>query len=304
MISTRAIKQINIDIVEKYIDWDKVARPIIYKRSNRGRKPKLTNVQILKVVYLQEKNHIVHDTDMEIALNTNNSYREFIGLHGIDKISHDIVSRIKRRISKKTWTRVQQNLDKELEILNYFKNDNLGFDGTDLRTHVKSKIGNWGAKSNKKKFHGLWLMTLNSTKHEIVRRFEIDDAKVGQIVLAKKVLRKAKSIDLSNIEEICGDGIFDTKEIRNTIKGELGKGAVIPYNCKKSKIRNVEDLPDDNWRLESTEFLRDKEEFKRHSKKRTGCERENSRLKEWTLVGRIEEKTSRCPKIKRRSIVN
>ena len=76
MISTRAIKQINIDIVEKYIDWDKVARPIIYKRSNRGRKPKLTNVQILKVVYLQEKNHIVHDTDMEIALNNNNGYRD------------------------------------------------------------------------------------------------------------------------------------------------------------------------------------------------------------------------------------
>ncbi len=109
---------------------------------------------------------------------------------------------------------------------------------------------------------------------------------------------------MSNIEEICGDGIFDTKEIRNIIKSELCKGAVIPYNCKKSKIRNVEDLPDDDWRLESTGYLRDKEEFKKHAKKRTGSERENSRLKQWTLTGRIEERTTKCPKIKRRSIVN
>ena len=304
MISTRAIKQVDIDIVEKYIDWDKLACPIVYKRSNRGRPPKLTNVQILKIVYLQEKEHILHDTDMAKFLNTNCRYKEFLDYHKSEEIAHDLISKIKRKISKKTWLSVQQLLDKELEKLNYFKNDNLSFDGTDLRTHVKSKIGNWGAKSDNKKFHGLWLMALNSTNHEIVRQFEIDDAKIGQIILAKKVLRKAKTIDLSNIEEICGDGIFDTKEIRDIIKDNLRKRAVIPYNCKNSKIRDSKDLPDDDWRLESTEFLRDKEEFKKHYKKRTGSERENSRLKEWTLVGRTEEKTTRCPKIKRKSIIN
>lgn len=61
--------------------------------------------------------------------------------------------------------------------------------------------------------------------------------------------------------------------------------------------RKQGELPDDNWRLGYTPFLRDSEEFNRRYKARTASERENSRIKLLTLVGRLKEKTKRAPRM-------
>lgn len=88
------------------------------------------------------------------------------------------------------------------------------------------------------------------------------------------------------------DGIFDTKDIRKTVSEDVGLVPVIPYNPRKSEIKDAKDLPDDDWRLEHTSFLKDKNEFRERFKARTGSERENSRLKLWTNLGRLKEKTT------------
>ena len=61
---------------------------------------------------------------------------------------------------------------------------------------------------------------------------------------------------------------------------------------RNSGIKQVEDLPDDNWRLEYTPFLKNKSEFKEKFKSRTASERENKTLKWWTNIGRLKEKTT------------
>jgi len=79
---------------------------------------------------------------------------------------------------------------------------------------------------------------------------------------------------------------------------------MIPYNPRNSKVRSAKDLSDDNWRLVFTSGIRNEEEFKKDCRPRTGVERENGRLKEWTLIGKLYEKAKRAFRITGRYIVN
>ncbi|GCC11427.1 hypothetical protein IPdc08_01482 [archaeon] len=68
---------------------------------------------------------------------------------------------------------------------------------------------------------------------------------------------------------------FEYREFRRKIV-ELNKVPVILYNPRKSKIKKAKELPDDNWRLEYTPFLKDAKEFNKRYRPRTASERENS----------------------------
>ena len=108
---------------------------------------------------------------------------------------------------------------------------------------------------------------------------------MGQIKPGLKLLDKLANRDLQGMD-ISADGIFDTREFRRKIV-ELNKVPVVPYNPRKSKIKKAEELPDDNWRLEYTPFLKDAKEFNKRYKPRTASERENSRIKLLTLMGSL-----------------
>lgn len=304
MRSTRAIRQIELEILDEYVDWGGLASLIPKKMVKQGRPPDYSNTSMLRVVVLQDREDILHDTEMARKLKENKTYRDFCKF--TDKTpSHDKISRFKRRRKPRTWIKIQRALDRQLEKLGYFKDDELSGDGTDIQLPENVSIATWGAKSNEDKFLGLWLMTMNSTKRDLVRYLNIGTAGIGQIILMKELLCE---MEIPNIQKLGKhmslDGIFDTHDIRQIIYRKHGKIPVIPYNPRNSSIRKAEDLPDDNWRLVFTPFLRNKKKFKKHSKPRIASERENGRLKQWTLIGRLREKAKTSYRITSRYIIN
>lgn len=283
------------------MDWGRLV-PLVEKGSGgRGRPPEYSGISMLKVVVLQELEEIIDDTEMERRLKDNEDYRGFCGLTN-SVPSHDTISRFKRDRNPRALKRVFLEIDSMLEELGYFDGDELSADGTDIELGVNEEIGSWGAKSDKEKFFGLWLMTANSTKRELSRDYVLDEAEIGQIELGKELLRFLSGRDIE-CSDISMDGIFDGKEVRKMI-ADMGKTPVIPYNPRKSKIKEAKDLPDSNWRLEHTPFQRDEEKFKRRYKCRTASERENSRIKGYTSIGRLEEKMTRSPRMKPGTIRN
>lgn len=217
--------------------------------------------------------------------------------------SHDSISWFKRRRKPKTWKKIQEALDKQLEELGVFEEDELCGDGTDIPLPENVKIATYGAKSDRKIFLGIWLMTINSTKTGLVRDFNIGTAEIGQIVLMEDLLNDI-SINTEDHNDLSLDGIFDTYGIRETALRKLGLTPVIPYNPRNSGIKKAEDLPPENWRWVFTPFIGNKEKFKERFKPRTSSERENGRLKQWTTIGKLKEKAKRAYKITTRYILN
>jgi len=304
MTSTRSLRQIELKILDKYVDWERLACLIPKKRVKQGRPPDYSNTSLLRLVVLQDREEILHDTVMARKLKENKNYRQFCKFT-TKTPAHDAISRFKRRRKPRTWKKVQEALDRQLEELGYFEDDELGGDGTDIPLPENVKIASWGAKSNKKKFLGLWLMTLNSTKREIVRDFNIGSAKIGQMVLMEDLLNDATIPNLEELgENLILDGIFDTHNIRQTIFRKWNKIPIIPYNPRNSNIKEAKNLPDDNWRLIFTPCIRNENRFKEKSKPRTAVERENGRLKQWTLMGRLKEKAKTAYRITSRYIIN
>jgi hypothetical protein len=261
----------------------RVGRPRVYSR-----------LQMLKVVVLQDLEGIIDDTEMARRLRANPCYREFCCFNG-ETPSHDRISAFKRETPSRVWRGIFRMLDAMLEEKGYFDGSDHSIDGTAIELGEEAALGSWGATSDDEKFYGLWLLTCNSTTRELARDFVLDEAAVGQIKLGLRLLDRLSSRgrELQGTD-ISADGIFDTKDFRRKVVG-LGKVPVVPYNPRNSRIKKAEELPDDNWRLGYTPFLKDSEEFKARYKARTASERENSRIKLLTLVGRLREKTKRTP---------
>jgi transposase len=299
----RPIKDIEIDKIQNKVDWEKLASLIPRKRSRVGRKPDYTENQLLRLVILQDIEEIEDDTEMERRLNRISEYREFCQL---DKApSHDTISRFKRKLPHKVWKNIHESIDKTLEKLGVFKKDELCGDGTKIPLPQNVEIGSWGATSDENIFFGLFLITVNSTKTELVRDFNIGTAEIGQIVLMEHLIRNTTIQKMEKLgENVYLDGIFDTHSIRQYIFRKWKKIPMIPYNPRSSSIRNAKDLPDDNWRLVFTPNIRDEGRFKKESRKRTGVERENGRLKQWTLLGKLYDKAKRSFRITGKYIVN
>ena len=252
---------------------------------------------------LQDIEGIEDDTEMERKLKKISEYRKFCQL---DKIpSHDTISKFKRRLSHKSLKRIYEAMDGTLEESGVFDEDELCGDGTKIPLPENVDIATWGATSNKDIFLGMWMMTMNSTKTELVRDFNIGTAKIGQIVLMKYLIYNTSITGMEKLgKRVYLDGIFDEHEIRRYIFRNWNKIAMIPYNPRNSKVRSAKDLSDDNWRLVFTSGIRNEEEFKKDCRPRTGVERENGRLKEWTLIGKLYEKAKRAFRITGRYIVN
>lgn len=287
-VSTRAIKQVELDTIDRNIDFARLSKLLKTKKTNKGRPYKYSNEQMLRLVFLQDKLQIPYDTEMERVLKQNSDYRKFCKLKQVP--SHDKITRFKKA-NVLHLKKLFCDIDTLLDELGYFENDELAIDGTDIPLGKRTQIASYGAKSNKEKFFGIWLITANSTNREIVRDYTTDTGEIGQMKPAIRLLDNLNNTVLDDINNISMDGLFDTKGVRSKIV-KLGKTAVIPYNPRKSKIKKAEDLPDNNWRLESTPFLKDRKEFKKRFKKRTASERENSRTKLWTLINKLWEKTT------------
>ncbi|NCS71580.1 MAG: transposase [Candidatus Aenigmarchaeota archaeon] len=304
MTKLRSIKDIELEIIQKNIDWEILANIIPKKRSKVGRKSDYSDGQMLRVMMLQDIESIEYDTDMARKLKSNPSYKEFCGF--IDKTpAHDKISRFKRTLKPKTLKKIHEKMDQILEKSRVFDNDELCGDGTKIPLPIHANIGSWGATSGNDKFFGLWLMTMNSTNTELVRDFNIGTAKIGQVVLMKGLIHNTSITEMERLgNNVYLDGIFDDHETRQHIFRDWNKIPKIPYNPRNSKIKKAKDLPDDNWRLVFTPGIRNEEKFKKDCRPRTGVERENSRLKQWTLIGRIHEKAIRAFRTTGRYIVN
>jgi len=304
MTKLRSIKDIELEIIQKNIDWEIMASIIPKKRSKVGRKPDYSENQMLRVIMLQEIESIEYDTDMARKLKRNESYREFCNFTKKTP-AHDKISRFKRTVKPKTWKKIHEKLDKMLKESGVFDSDELCGDGTNIPLPTFANIGSWGAKSDEQLFFGMWLMTMNSTRTELVRDFNIGSAKIGQILLMKGLIFNTSIIGIEKLgKRVYLDGIFDDHETRQHIFRKWGKTPMIPYNPRNSKAKKAKDLPDDNWRLIFTPDIRNEKQFKKESRKRTGVERENGRLKQWTLIGRLFEKARRAFRTTGRYIVN
>lgn len=77
MTKLRSIRDIELDIIQECVDWEKLASLIPRKRSRRGRKPKYSENQLLRLVILQDVEGIEDDTEMERKLKRISEYRDF-----------------------------------------------------------------------------------------------------------------------------------------------------------------------------------------------------------------------------------
>ena len=304
MTKLRSIKDIELEIIQKNIEWEILASLIPRKRSRVGRKPDYNENQMLRAVILQDIEAIEYDTDMARKLKSNPAYRDFCGF--TDKTpAHDKISRFKRTVKAKTLKKIHERLDQMLEELGVFENDELCGDGTNIPLPTYANIGSWGATSNENIFFGMWLMTINSTKAELVRDFNIGSANIGQIVLMKDLVQDTSIKRMEKLgKNVYLDGIFDEHEMRQYIFREWNKVPKIPYNPRNSRIKKAKDLPEDNWRLVFTPGIRNEEKFKKDCRPRIGAERENGRIKQWTLIGSLYEKARRAFKTTGKYIVN
>jgi len=167
---------------------------------------------------LQDIEGIEDDTEMERKLKKISEYRKFCQL---DKIpSHDTISKFKRRLSHKSLKRIYEAMDGTLEESGVFDEDELCGDGTKIPLPENVDIATWGATSNKDIFLGMWMMTMNSTKTELVRDFNIGTAKIGQIVLMKYLIYNTSITGMEKLgKRVYLDGIFDEHEIGDTSSG-------------------------------------------------------------------------------------
>lgn len=303
MTKLRSIRNIELNIIQKYIDWEKLASLIPKKRSKVGRRPDYRENQLLRLVVLQDIQMIEDDTEMERRLKKLSEYRKFCQL---DKTpSHDTISRFKRRLSHKSLKRLHETIDGMLEESGVFDEDELCGDGTNIPLPENVEIGSWGATSDKNIFFGMWLMTMNSVRVGLVRDFNIGTAEIGQVILMEDLVYGTSIPRMEKLgKNVYMDGIFDNHKIRQHIFRKWKKIPQIPYNPRNSSLTDVKDLPDDNWRLVFTPNIRNVEEFEKGYRKRTSVEQENGILKQWTLMGKLFQKAKRSFKITGKYIIN
>ena len=195
-----------------------------------------------------------------------------------------------------------------LESLGTFEDDNLSCDGTDIPVPFKNNQSphryHFGAKSDKKKFHGFWLMILASTKHQIARRFLVGYAREGQINLAKELLNEKQIDDSKNNIFIIMDGIFDFLEMHEIIISVQHKIPLIGYNQRRSGIEDRINLPTTDWHFKINPVYKNNEFVIEEFKKRTSIERVNSYSKIYTQICLIQNKIKKSQTIKKTTVEN
>src|SRR3989338_6377795 len=287
-------------------DWLPISEILGKTRfSRRGRKRDFNPVNLFRAFILKSYLLIDDNTTLRDRLQENQSYLEFCGFQKIP--SHDILSKFEKRFSHK-FVEVFTFLDDILEKSGAFENDDMSFDGTDIPVPMKNKQSarryHFGAKSNKKKFHGFWLMILASTKHQITRRFLAGYAREGQINLAKELFKEKQIDESRNNLFIIMDGIFDFREMHEIIIFVQHKIPLIGYNKRGSGIEERIDLPPTDWHFKLNPVYKNNEFVLKEFKKRTSIERVNSYSKIYTQICLIQNKIKKSHTIKKTTVEN
>ncbi len=273
--------------------------------SRRGRKKDFKIVNLFRVFILKSYLLIDDNTTLADRFHENKSYLEFCGLGKVP--SHDTLSKFERRFSHK-FIDVFDFLDDILEKSGAYEDDDMSFDGTDIPVPMKSKQSphryHFGAKSDKKKFHGFWLMILASAKHQIARRFLVGYAMEGQINLAKELFKQNQIDESKNNIFIIMDGIFDFREMHEIIISVQHKIPIIGYNKRGSEIEERIDLPSTDWHFKMNPVYKNDEFVVEEFKKRTSIERVNSHSKIYTQICLIQNKIKKSQTIKKATVKN
>jgi len=197
-------------------------------------------------------------------------------------------------------------LDDTLEKSGVFENDDMSFDGTDIPVPIKNKQTphryHFGAKSDKKKFHGFWLMILASIKYQLPRRFIVGYAREGQINLAKELLAEKQVDNSKNNNFISMDGIFDFLKMHEIIISVQHKIPLIGYNQRRSGISERINLPSVDWHFQINPVYKNNDFVEEEFKKRTSIERVNSHAKLYTQVSLIQNKIKKSHTIKKTTV--
>jgi hypothetical protein len=287
-------------------DWLPV-KEILGKRfvSRRGRKKDFERVNLFKVFVLKSYLSIDDNTIIVKRLSESKVYLEFCGLRKIP--SHDTLSRFEKAFSHK-FIDIFEFLDDTLEASGVFENDDISFDGTDIPVPFKNKQSahryHFGAKSNKKKFHGFWLMIAASIKYQVPRKYVLGYAREGQINLAKRMFTE-KQIDNSkrNIFIIM-DGIFDFTEMHEIVISTQQKIPIIGYNQRRSGIPERANLPSTDWHFKINPVYKNDKYIQQEFKRRTSIERVNSYSKIYTPMCLIQNKIRKSQTIKKTTVEN
>lgn len=273
--------------------------------SRRGRKKDFPSLSLFKSFVLKSYLLIDDNTILVKRFYENKQYLEFCNLQKIP--SHDTLSRFERIFSYK-FIRIFESLDDLLESKGAFEFDDSSFDGTDIPVSIKNKQSphsyHFGAKSDRKKFHGFWLMILASIKHQTPRRFIVGYAREGQINLAKELLAE-KQVDASrNNNFIIMDGIFDFREMHEIIISMQHKIPLIGYNQRRSGIPERINLPSTDWHFQINPVYKNNVFVEEEFKKRTSIERVNSHSKLYTQISLIQNKVRKSWTIKKTTVEN
>jgi hypothetical protein len=273
--------------------------------SRRGRKKDFSCLSLFKSFVLKSYLLIDDNTILVKRFHENKQYLEFCNLQKIP--SHDTLSRFERMFSYKFMS-IFEFLDDLLESNSAFEFDDSSFDGTDIPVSIKSRQSphryHFGAKSDRKKFHGFWLMILASIKHQIPRRFIVGYAREGQINLAKELLAE-KQVDASkNNIFIIMDGIFDFCEMHEIIISVQHKIPLIGYNQRRSGIPERINLPSVDWHFQINPVYKNNIFVEEEFKKRTSIERVNSHSKLYTQISLIQNKVKKSQTIKKTTVEN
>ncbi len=285
-------------------DWLPVAKILgKSRRCRRGRKKEFTPVSLFKALILKSYLRVDDNTLLVNRLRENKSYLHFCGLEKVP--SHDVLSKFEKNYFHK-FQDVFNFLDGLLESNRVFEDDDMSFDGTDIVVPMKinqpAHRYHFGAKSNKKKFHGFWLMILASIKHQIPRRYCVGYAREGQINLAKELFNQDQIDDSKNNDSIIMDGIFDFQEMHELIILNQHKIPIIGYNKRRSGIDERINLPSTDWHLCVNQVYRNNEFILEQFKRRTSVERVNSYAKNFSQISLIQNKVKKSHTIKKTTV--
>jgi len=289
-------------IIEE-IDWVPIAEILKRNKDSRGRKTIFKPVNCFRAFILGAYLEIEDDTELARRISHHKEYQEFCGISRA--VSHDMLTDF-RGSYKHLIKKVFYYFDDLLESLGAFKDDALSCDGTDIPVPFKNNQSphryHFGAKSDKKKFHGFWLMIANSVKHQISRDFDVGYAREGQIEICKDMLKYRRIDESKDNFYFFLDGIFDCEEIYSLVSEKQGKLPIIGYNKRGSSYETIEELPKDDWRFFYNPLLNFPSYIFMIYKQRDSSERLNSHLKIYTVASRIANKVRKSHTILKSTI--
>jgi len=287
-------------------DWLPIAEILGKTRfSRRGKKKYFSNIGLFKAFLLKSYLLIDDNTVLVKRFHENKSYLEFCNFEKVP--SHDVLSKFERKYAYK-FIKIFEFIDYLLESCGAFEDDDSSYDGTDIPVPFKSKQKphryHFGAKSNKKKFHGFWLMILASVRHQIARRFVVGYAREGQIRLTKDFFKQTQIDNSKNNIFIIMDGIFDFQEMHEIVISVQQKIPIIGYNKRRSGIEERINLPSTDWHFKINPVYKNNEFIIEEFKKRTSIERVNSYSKLYTQISLIQLKIKKSQTIKKTTVEN